>query len=172
MRRTDLALLAALLLSTTAHAQIANDKVKIGVLSDLSGIYESGAGNGSVEAVKIAVEEFGGKINGKPIEVVGGDHQNKPDVGAALANRWYDVDKVDVITEVVNSAVAFAVLDVTKQKNKMLMLAGAGSADFTGKACAPDNSVHWVYDTYELSAAVGKTVSQLGKKWFVDAPLP
>jgi len=166
MTRYGLALAAALLLSTTAHAQIANDKVKIGVLSDLSGIYESGAGNGSVEAVRMAVEEFGGKVNGKPIEVIAGDHQNKPDVGAALANRWYDVDKVDVITEVVNSAVAFAVLDVTKQKNKMLMLAGAGSADFTGKACAPDNSVHWVYDTYELGAAVGATVSQLGKKWF------
>ena len=76
------------------------------------------------------------------------------------------MDKVDVITEVVNSAVAFAVLDITKQKNKLLMLAGAGSADFTGKACAPNNSVHWVYDTYELGAAVGATVSQLGKKWF------
>ena len=90
MRQSGLALLAALLLSTTAHAQIANDKVKIGVLSDLSGIYESGAGNGSVEAVKIAVEEFGGKVNGKPIEVIAGDHQNKPDVGAALANRQDD----------------------------------------------------------------------------------
>ncbi len=166
MKKTSLALFAALLLSTTAHAQIANDKVKIGVLSDLSGIYESGAGNGSVEAVKIAVEELGGKVAGKPVEVLAGDHQNKPDVGASLANRWYDVDKVDMITEVVNSAVAFAVLDVTKQKNKLMMLTGAGSADFTGKACAPDNSVHWVYDTYELSAAVGKTVSQLGKKWF------
>ena len=164
-QKTGMALAAALLLYSGA-AQAEFDRVKIGVLSDLSGIYESGAGNGSVEAAKMAVEEFGGKINGKPIEVIAGDHQNKPDVGASIANRWYDVDKVDVITEVVNSAVAFAVLDITKQKNKLLMLAGAGSADFTGKACAPNNSVHWVYDTYELGAAVGATVSQLGKKWF------
>jgi branched-chain amino acid transport system substrate-binding protein len=165
IQKTSLALAAALLAySGTAQAEF--DRVKIGVLSDLSGIYESGAGNGSVEAVKMAVEEFGGKINGKPVEVIAGDHQNKPDIGASIANRWYDVDKVDVITEVVNSAVAFAVLDVTKQKNKTLLLAGAGSADFTGKACAPNNSAHWVYDTYELGAAVGATVSQLGKKWF------
>ena len=112
---------ALLLASSLAHAEIANDKVRIGVLSDLSGIYESGAGLGSVEAAKMAVEEFGGKINGKPIEVIAGDHQNKPDLGASIANRWYDVDKVDVITEVVNSAVAFAVLDITKQKNKTLL---------------------------------------------------
>jgi branched-chain amino acid transport system substrate-binding protein len=154
---------ALVLCSGGAHAQF--ERVKIGVLSDLSGIYESGAGNGSVEAVKMAAEEFGNKVNGKPIEVLAGDHQNKPDLGASIANRWYDVDKVDVITEVVNSAVAFAVLDITKQKNKALLLAGAGSADFTGKACAPNNSAHWVYDTYELGAAGGAPVSHLGKKW-------
>ncbi|MGZ5938365.1 MAG: ABC transporter substrate-binding protein [Rhizomicrobium sp.] len=165
--KTSSALGGALLLASGfAHAEIANDKVRIGVLSDLSGIYESGAGLGSVESAKMAVEEFGGKVNGKPIEVIAGDHQNKPDLGASIANRWYDVDKVDVITEVVNSAVAFAVLDITKQKNKTLLLSGAGSADFTGKACAPNNSAHWVYDTYELGAAVGATVGQLGKKWF------
>ncbi|HWM46341.1 MAG TPA: ABC transporter substrate-binding protein [Xanthobacteraceae bacterium] len=163
-KKVSLLVAAALLCSSAAHAQF--ERVKIGVLSDLSGIYESGAGNGSVEAVKMAVEEFGGKVNGKPIEVIAGDHQNKPDLGASIANRWYDVEKVDMITEVVNSAVAFAVLDITKQKNKALILTGAGSADFTGKACAPNNSAHWVYDTYELGAAVGATVSQLGKKWF------
>ena len=151
----------------TAHAEIANDKVKIGVLTDLSGIYEAGTGNGSVEAVKMAAEEFGGKINGKPIEILAGDHQNKPDLGASIANRWYDVDKVDAIADLVNSAVAFAVLDIAKQKNKAILLAGAGSADFTGKACAPDNSVHWVYDSYELGTAIGAAVPQLGKKWFL-----
>ena len=78
-----------------AHAEIANDKVKIGVLTDLSGAYEQNSGNGSVEAAKMAAEEFGGKVNGKPIEIVAGDHQNKPDLGASIANRWYDVDKVD-----------------------------------------------------------------------------
>jgi len=165
MNKVGLALAAVLLAySSTAFAEF--DRVKIGVLTDLSGFYESGAGNGSVEAAKMAVEEFGGKVNGKPIEVIAGDHQNKPDVGATIANRWYDLDKVDLITEVVNSAVAFAVLDITKQKNKMVILDGAGSADFTGKLCAPDNSIHWVYDTYELGAAVGATAGLLGKKWF------
>jgi branched-chain amino acid transport system substrate-binding protein len=168
MRAHGVALIAAAVLGCgAAYAEIANDKVKIGVLSDLSGMYEAGAGNGSVEAVKMAVEEFGGKINGKPIEVLAGDHQNKPDLGASIANRWYDVDKVDAIAELVNSAVAFAVLDIAKQKNKAILLAGAGSADFTGKACAPDNSVHWVYDSYELGAAIGAAVPQLGKKWYL-----
>ncbi|MDH7797719.1 MULTISPECIES: ABC transporter substrate-binding protein [unclassified Beijerinckia] len=164
--RTVVSALALLVAAGAAQAQIAGDKVRIGVMSDLSGVYESGAGMGSVEAVRMAVEEFGGKINGKPIEVLAGDHQNKPDTGVSIANRWYDVDKVDVIAELVNSAVAFAVLDVTKQKNKMVMLAGAGSADFTGKACAPGNSVHWVYDTYQLSASIAAAVPQLGKKWY------
>lgn len=164
--RTFVSALALLVAASAAQAQIAGDKVRIGVMSDLSGVYESGAGMGSVEAVRMAVEEFGGKINGKPIEVLAGDHQNKPDTGVSIANRWYDVDKVDVIAELVNSAVAFAVLDVTKQKNKMVLLAGAGSADFTGKACAPGNSVHWVYDTYQLSASIAAAVPQLGKKWY------
>ena len=108
MHKVLLATVAALAVTSSA-AQAQFDRVKIGVLSDLSGIYESGAGNGSVEAVKMAVEEFNGKVNGKPIEVLAGDHQNKPDLGASIANRWYDVEKVDMITEVVNSAVAFAV---------------------------------------------------------------
>src|SRR5215467_8830396 len=148
------------------HAEIANDKVKIGVMTDLSGGYEQNSGNGSVEAAKMAAEEFGNKINGKPIEIVAGDHQNKPDVGAALANRWFDVDKVDAATELVNSAVGFAVLDIAKQKNKAVLLTSAGSADFTGKACAPNNSVHWVYDTYQMGQAIGQAVPTLGKKWF------
>ena len=149
-----------------AHAEIANGKVKIGVLTDLSGAYEQNSGNGSVEAAKMAAEEFGNKVNGKPIEIVAGDHQNKPDVGAALANRWFDVDKVDAVTDLVNSAVGFAVLDIAKQKNKAVLLTSAGSADFTGKACAPNISVHWVYDTYEIGSAIGRAVPQLGKTWY------
>lgn len=159
--------IAALLASSAAQAEIAGGKVKIGVLTDLSGIYEAGTGNGTVELAKIVAEEFGGKINGVPIEIVAGDHQNKPDVGASVATRWFDVEGVNAIADLVNSAVAFAVLDVAKAKNKTVLLAGAGSADFTGKACAPDNSVHWVYDSYELGAAIGSAVPQLGKKWFL-----
>src|SRR5919201_4401955 len=153
--------------ATTANAQISADKVKVGVLTDLSGAYEAASGAGSVEGARMAAEEFGWKVNGKPIEILAGDHQNKPDLGAAIANRWFDIDKVDAITDLVNSSVAFAVLDIAKQKNKTLLLTSAGSADFTGKACAPDNVVHWVYDTYEIGNATGRTVKQLGNKWFL-----
>jgi branched-chain amino acid transport system substrate-binding protein len=160
-----LAAAASLCLVQTAGAEIV-DGVKIGVLTDLSGGYEQNSGNGSVEAAKMAAEEFGGKINGKPIEIIPGDHQNKPDVGASVASRWFDVDKVDAVTDLVNSAVGFAVLDIAKAKNKAVLLTSAGSADFTGKACAPNNSVHWVYDTYEIGNAIGLAVPQLGKTWF------
>ena len=157
---------AALLAATAAHAEIAGGKVKVGVMTDLSGGYEQNSGNGSVEAAKMAAEDFGGKINGADIEILAGDHQNKPDVGASLAARWFDVDHVDAVTDLVNSAVGFAVVDLAKQKNKTVLLTSAGSADFTGKACAPNNSVHWVYDTYEIGKGIGEAVPTLGKKWF------
>jgi branched-chain amino acid transport system substrate-binding protein len=166
IKRLFLAGLAGVLLAGTANAQIANNRIRIGVLTDLAGIYEQNAGNGSVEAAKLAAEEFGGKINGATIEIVAGDHQNKPDVGASVANRWFDVDGVDMITDLVNSAVGFAVVDLAKSKNKSVMVTSAGSADFTGKACAPDNSVHWVYDTYQMGKSMGLAVPDLGKTWF------
>ena len=157
---------AAALMVSAAQAEIANGRVRIGVLTDLSGGYEQNSGNGSVEAARMAAEEMGGKINGVPIEILAGDHQNKPDVGVSVANRWFDVDKVDAVTDLVNSAVGFAVVDVAKAKNKTVLLTSAGSADFTGKACAPDNSVHWVYDTYQMGKGIGLAVPTLGKKWF------
>jgi branched-chain amino acid transport system substrate-binding protein len=157
---------AVLAVAPAARAQIANGKVRIGVLSDLSGGYEQNSGNGSVDAARIAADEFGDKINGVPIEILAGDHQNKPDIGASLAARWFDVDRVDAVTDLVNSAVGFVVVDLAKAKNKTVLLTSAGSADFTGKACAPDNSVHWVYDTYEIGTAIGQAVPMLGKSWF------
>ena len=166
MRIIACSLAAVLLLAPTARAEISGGKVKIGVLTDLSGPYEQNSGTGSVEAAKMAAEEFGNKVNGVPIEIIAADHQNKPDVGAAVARRWFDLEGVDAITDLVNSAVAFAALDVAKSKNKAVLLTSAGSADFTGKACAPDNSVHWVYDTYQMGNAIGGAVPQLGKKWF------
>jgi branched-chain amino acid transport system substrate-binding protein len=166
MRLVACSLAAVLTFAATAHAQIANGKVKIGVLTDLSGPYEQNSGNGSVEAAKMAAEEFGNAINGTPIEIIAGDHQNKPDLGAAIARRWFDLEHVDAITDLVNSAVAFAALEVAKADNKAVLLTSAGSADFTGKACAPNNLVHWVYDTYQIGAAIGRTVPQLGKNWF------
>ena len=109
MRALHLTLSFALSLAAcaVAHAQIAGDKVKIGVLTDLSGAYEAASGAGSVEGARMAAEEFGWKVNGKPIEILAGDHQNKPDLGAAIANRWFDIDKVDAIADLVNSSVAF-----------------------------------------------------------------
>jgi len=166
MRIIACSLAAVLLLAPTARAEISGGKVKIGVLTDLSGPYEQNSGTGSVEAAKMAAEEFGNKVNGVPIEIIAADHQNKPDVAAAVARRWFDLEEVDAITDLVNSAVAFAALDVAKSKNKAVLLTSAGSADFTGKACAPDNSVHWVYDTYQMGNAIGGAVPQLGKKWF------
>jgi branched-chain amino acid transport system substrate-binding protein len=150
-----------------ASAEIASPSIRIGVLTDLSGGYEQNSGFGVVEATRMAVEDEGGKINGTPVEVLQGDHQNKPDIGAALAARWFDVEKVDAVVDLVNSAVAFAVLDLAKAKNKTVLLTSAGSADFTGKACAPDNAVHWVYDTYQIGKSIGKAVPLLGKSWFI-----
>ena len=152
----------ATLACASAVAEITGDKVRIGVLTDLSGVFETSAGQGSVEAVRMAVEDFGGRVNGKPIEVIAGDHQNKPDIGASLANRWFDVDKVDMIADVVNSAVAFAVVEVARQRNRVVMITSSGSDDLTGRACAPDTSVQWVYDSYQIAAA-----PLLGKTWYL-----
>jgi branched-chain amino acid transport system substrate-binding protein len=157
---------AAMLVPLAARAEISDGTIRIGVLTDLSGPYEQNSGNGSVAAAKMAAEEFDNQINGKPIEIISADHQNKPDIGSAIAGRWFDVDHVDAVTDLVNSAVAFAVLEVAKARNKAVLLTSAGSADFTGKACAPDISVHWVYDTYEIGNAIGRAVPQLGRTWF------
>jgi branched-chain amino acid transport system substrate-binding protein len=166
MRFVALIFAMSLLLAPAARAEMSAGKVKIGVLTDLSGPYEQNSGVGSVEAAKMAAEEFGNKVNGAPIEIVSADHQNKPDIGAAIARRWFDLDGVDAVTDLVNSAVAFAVLEIAKADNKAILLTSAGSADFTGKACTPNNSVHWVYDSYEIGSAIGQAIPQLGKTWF------
>jgi branched-chain amino acid transport system substrate-binding protein len=166
MRFVVCGLTALLCLTPAAHAEMSGGKVKIGVLTDLSGPYEQNSGVGSVEAAKMAAEEVGSKVNGVPVEIVAADHQNKPDIGAAIARRWFDLDGVDAVTDLVNSAVGFAVLEIAKTNNKAVLLTSAGSADFTGKACAPNNSVHWVYDSYEIGSAIGQALPQLGKTWF------
>jgi len=167
MRTLLLATLAALtLLPGVARADFADGTIKIGVLTDLSGPYEGNGGHGSVTGAQMAADEFGGKIDGAKIEIISADHQNKPDIGASIASRWFEVDHVDAVTDLVNSAVAFAVLNLAKKDNKLLLLAGAGSADFTGKACAPDNLAQWVYDTYAAGSAAGEAMPYLGKTWF------
>lgn len=167
MRWFGAILATSLLISGAAQGEIAGGKVKIGVLTDMSGIYAVGLGTGMVTTTKMAVDEFGGKINGVPIEIISADHQNKPDVATAIASRWFDVDGVNAITDIGITSVAFAVLDLAKAKNKTLLLVSTGSADFTGKACAPDNSVHWLYDSEMFGSAVGTAVPVLGKKWFM-----
>ena len=154
------------ILSTGAHAQISNDTVKIGVLSDMSGVYADATGPGSVEAARMAIADFGGKVNGKPIEMVAADHQNKSDIGATIARRWFDQENVDVIVDFANSAVAFAVLELAKAKDKAVLITSAGSSDFTGKACSP-NSVQWVYNTYALAnGSASALVKEGAKKWY------
>ena len=152
----------------SAQAQISDNKIKIGVLDDFSGQYCVGDCMNPVRAVKLAIEDFGGKIGDAPIEVVYADHQNKPDVGASIANKWYDTEQVDVIVDVVNSAVAFAVQEIARNKGKAVLYSEAGSADLTGPACAP-YSAQWTYDTYQLGKTIGEAVPKLGKTWFILA---
>jgi branched-chain amino acid transport system substrate-binding protein len=159
-------LAAALTMTAGAGAEIPNGVVKIGVLTDLSGPYAGQGGRGVVVAAHMAADEFGGKIDGAKIEIIAADHQDKPDIGAAIASHWFDVDHVDTIADLIDSAVAFAVLNVAKQRHKLVMLTGAGSSDFTGKACAPANLVQWVYDTYAAGSAAGAAIPYLGKTWF------
>ena len=167
MKKSTALLLVAICICGEARAEISDGKVKIGVLTDLSGGYEQASGYGSVEGAKMAAEEFGYKVNGKTIEIIAGDHQNKPDIGASVANRWFDLEQVDAVADLVNSAIGFAVLDIAKAKNKTVLLTSAGSDEFTGKACAPNNSVHWAYDTYQITNSIGLVMPTLGKTYFI-----
>ncbi len=152
--------------ATPSHAQISDDIVKIGVLTDQAGLYADAAGPGAVEAVRMAIADFGGKVLGKPITMVDADHQNKADVGAGIARRWYEQENVDVIVDFANSAVAFAVLELTKQKNKAMLVSSAGSSDLTGKGCSP-NSVQWTYNTYALANSTVRALAKEGaKSWY------
>jgi len=149
-----------------AQAQISDGVVKIGVMSDMSSLYADIGGPGSALAAKMAVEDFGADKKGIKVEVVSADHQNKPDVGSNIARQWYDTDKVDVIVDVPQSAVALAVNQITKDKGKAFLVSGAASSDLTGKACTP-NTVHWTYDTWMLANSTGTAITkQGGDTWF------
>src|SRR5438105_6296965 len=121
-----------------ANAQISDDVVKIGVLTDMSSLYADATGKGSLAAVEMAVADYGGKVKGKPVVVVSADHQNKPDVGVNIARNWYDNEKVDAIFDVPTSSVALPVSALTREKNKIMMNSGAGTSDLTGTACSPN----------------------------------
>lgn len=157
---------AALFTATCAHAQVSDDIVKIGVMADMSGLYSDLSGIGSVTAAQMAAEDFGGTVLGKRIEIVSADHQNRPDIGANLARRWFDLDQVDAIVDVPVSSIAFAVQEISRQKNRVLLISSSGASDLTGKSCSPV-SVHWTYDTYALSHAIGNALLKRGAdSWF------
>jgi len=150
-----------------AQAQISDGIVKIGVLNDMSGLYSDIGGPGSLVAAKMAVEDYLKATKSTlKVEVVGADHQNKPDVGSNIARQWYDTEKVDAIVDVPTSSVALAISQVTRDKGKIHLNTGAATADLTGKACSP-NTIHWLYDTWMLANGTGTAVVKTGgSSWF------
>jgi branched-chain amino acid transport system substrate-binding protein len=159
-----LAAMAAMLACGSAHAQQVN--VKIGVMSDMSSLYSDLAGAGSVAAAKMAIADFTKDHPEVKVDLTSGDHQNKPDIGSQMANKWFDVDKVDVIVDVPNSGVALAVSQVANQKNKVFIVSGAAASDLTGGKCNV-NTVHWTYDTWMLANGTGKAmVKSGGDTWY------
>jgi branched-chain amino acid transport system substrate-binding protein len=164
--------ISALLLGTAltlaaGNLAFAQDKtVKIGALSDQSGLYADLGGPGSTLAAQMAVEDSGLAAKGWQINVISGDHQNKPDVGTSIARQWFDVDKVDIIVDVPNSGVALAVNNVVKEKNGVYINSGAATSDLTNAQCSP-NTVHWTYDTYMLAHSTGQALVKAGgDTWF------
>src|ERR1700733_8131762 len=165
MKLAGLTLFAAVALIGTA-AQAEDVAVKIGVMSDMSGLYADLGGPGSVTAAKLAVQDFNPAAHGLKVEIVSGDMQNKPDVGANLARQWFDVDHVDMIIDVPNSGVALAVNEVAREKNKVLLISGAAISDLTGPKCSP-NTVHWTYDTWMLAhSTAGALAKSGGDSWY------
>jgi branched-chain amino acid transport system substrate-binding protein len=158
---------AALMCGTTqAPAQAQDINVKIGVLSDMSSLYADIGGPGSVAAAKLAVADFMKANPNVKVELVSGDHQNKPDVGSNIANQWFDVDKVDMVIDVPNSGVALAVSTIAANKNKLFIVSGAAASDLTGPKCNA-NTIHWSYDTWMLANGTGKAMVKTGgDTWF------
>jgi branched-chain amino acid transport system substrate-binding protein len=155
-------LAAALLIGAGGAAA----QVKVGVLNDQSGLYADLTGMGSVHAARMAIEDFGGKVMGQPIELIFADHQNKPDLGASIARQWIENDHVNVILDIPNSAVGLAVQEVTRERNAVAINTGAATSDLTGKACSP-HGVHWTFDTYALAAGTGRALVKQGNDtWF------
>ncbi len=157
---------ALALLGSAADAEISDGKVKIGVLTDMSGSYSDLAGPGAVAAAELAIEEFGGKVAGMPIELVVADHQNKADIAATTAREWGDTGGVDVFAELVTTSVAMAVFEVAKQQNKIALVSGAASSPLTNDACIP-TGLHWTYNTRAMAVGTGSAiVAEGGDTWF------
>lgn len=146
--------------------EISDGVVRVGVIEDMSGVFATITGRGAVTAAQMAIDEFGGRVLGKPVELVYADHQNKADIGAAIARRWFDEDKVDAILDVASSSPALAVLEVAKEKNKILTLSSPGSMRITNEACGPF-VVHWTYDSYAIAHGVGASLVKSGlNSWY------
>ena len=164
--RATAVVLASLLAATPVAAQVSDNVVKIGVLNDQSSLYADLSGQGSVVAARMAVEDFGAEKKGIKVEILSADHQNKADVGSNIARQWLDVDKVDMIVDVPNSAVALAVNQIVKEKGKAFLVSGAATSDLSGKACSP-NTIHWTYDTWSLANGTGSAIVKTGgDTWF------
>ncbi|MGA2843337.1 MAG: ABC transporter substrate-binding protein [Steroidobacteraceae bacterium] len=163
---TGTALLLACTFAAQAQEKVSDGVVKIGMIEDMSSIYADITGVGAVTAAKMAVEDFGGKVLGKPIEVVAADHQNKADIASATAREWFDTQHVDALMDVAASATALAVIDVAKTKNKIVVLNGPGAARITNEACTPV-SIHYTYDNYALAHGTGGAMVKAGyDTWF------
>jgi branched-chain amino acid transport system substrate-binding protein len=163
---TALTLAVAPAMSPPAQAQISGDVVKIGVLTDMNGPSATADGPGSVTAAQMAVEDFGGRVLGKPIQVISADHQTKPDIGANIARRWYDTEQVDLIVDVPISAVGLAVQNIATEKKRLLIVHSTGTADFHGKFCSP-YAIQWVFDTRALAVGTAQEVTRRGgESWF------
>src|SRR5258707_7298039 len=145
----------------SAQAQYTDVAIKIGVMNDMSGTYSDLSGQGSVIAARMAVEDFGAAAKGMKVEILGADHQNKPDVGSNVVRTWIDVDKVDVIVDVPTASVALAVNEIVRDKNKVFLVSGAAASDLTGPKCTP-NTIHWTYDTWALANGTGKAIVKTG----------
>jgi branched-chain amino acid transport system substrate-binding protein len=149
-----------------AQAQISDSVVKIGVLTDMSAGQADSTGSGSLMAAKMAAEDFGGKVLGKPIEVIVADQQGKPDVSGQIVRKWLDLEQVDVVADVTLSSIAFVVQNLTRERNRIYLGSTAGSSDLTGPACSP-NAVHWTYDTYSLANGIAAPmVANGGDTWY------
>ena len=161
------AALAPAAIASGARAQAA--PIRIGVLTDLSGQLTDIGGKGAIEAVRMAVEDAGGNVLGRPVEVLSADHQNKTDIGSAIVTQWFDTAGVELVTDVLNSAVALAVQEVGRRKAKITINSGAGTSDLTMAACSP-TGVHWTYDTYSLAAGTVRALLAEGNDtWFFIA---
>jgi branched-chain amino acid transport system substrate-binding protein len=161
--------LLAITMPFAAHAQVSDGVVKIGVLTDMAGVTADITGKGSLAAAEMAIKEVSGTVLGKPVQLISADHQHKPDVGSAIARRWFDVEAVDAIVDVPNSGVALAVQNLAREKKRIVMYSGAGTTALTNEQCSP-YGFHWTYDTYAVSHGTASAVVKAGgTSWFILA---